>query len=534
MDGARVRELGQKMMEHAKRRPREVVVGVVAVVVLILGVVSCQTTPRGTAVKPMGEGIGEPEVRVRIKSGAASVKIAGAGQFAIQPLSGDPAIMDGPLVVSATGTGCRVVDAKGKAKDFAGLSALDVVPGEKDSAGLPAKVQVDGVTYPGRIRVIPRGARGGGQAWVDPGAIIVGDAVGRGILAAPEPVGKGHGPAEEPLTRGTGTEEKKHGQPEEPVARGTNGQPTSPRGKSTDRGGTAIGGTGTGKLDVVEFLPMENYLTGVVGAELYKEWPLTAFEVQAVCARTYALHERERSQKLGRDYDLESTTADQAYNGGTPLPVAIKAAAETRGVAITWQGRLLRAYYSSTCGGRTASAADIWPTGPGYEFNLDLPIQAAHRETMCQASPRYRWEAVRDRTELSRRIREWGRANGHPISGMGLLSVVRVAGVNSDERPNKYTVEDDKKRTFAIDCEQLRQACSATVAGLAEIPKEQKVWASDFEFDVKGQTVTIRGRGFGHGVGMCQFCTKAFAERGDNWRDIVLRYYPGAKLERAY
>jgi SpoIID/LytB domain protein len=117
---------------------------------------------------------------------------------------------------------------------------------------------------------------------------------------------------------------------------------------------------------------------------------------------------------------------------------------------------------------------------------------------------------------------------------MGLLSVVRIAGVNSDERPNKYSVEDDRHKQFTIGCEELRQACGQTVAGLAEIPKDQKVWASDFEFEIRGQTVTIRGRGFGHGVGMCQFCTKAFAERGDNWRDIVLRYYPGAKLERAY
>lgn len=461
-----------------------------AVAVVLVWLVSCQTTPPGTAVKPLGEGVGEPEIRVRIKSGVGSVKIAGARQFAVQPLSGGPALMDAPLVVSATAGGCRIVDARGTAREFSGLSPLDLVPGEKDAAGNAARVQVDGTSYPGRIRIMPRGARPTGQA-AKPESIIVGEGVGRGILAAPG--------------------QEASAQPKKPAA------PVAPA-----------------KLDVIEFLPMETYLLGVVGAELYKDWPLTAFEVQAVCARTYALHERERSQRLGRDYDLESTTADQAYNGGTPLPVAVKAMAETRGVAITWRGRLLRAYYSSTCGGRAASAADIWPTGPGYEFNLDLPIQAAHRETMCQGSPRYRWEAVRDRAELSKRIKEWGRANGHPISGMGLMSVVRVAAINSDERPSKYTIEDDRKKTYPIDCEQLRQACGQTVAGLAEIPKEQKVWASDMEFEVKGQSVTIRGRGFGHGVGMCQFCTKGFADRGDSWKDIVLRYYPGAKLERAY
>src|SRR5204862_447588 len=132
---------------------------------------------------------------------------------------------------------------------------------------------------------------------------------------------------------------------------------------------------------------------------------LTAFQVQAVCARTYALHERARAARLGRDFDLEASTYDQAYNGGAPLPVALQAVADTRGVVITWQGHILRAYYSSTCGGRTASAKDIWPTGPGYEFNLDAPIQAQHRESACEASPRYRWDAVRDRAELSQRMK---------------------------------------------------------------------------------------------------------------------------------
>jgi stage II sporulation protein D len=53
-------------------------------------------------------------------------------------------------------------------------------------------------------------------------------------------------------------------------------------------------------------------------------------------------------------------------------------------------------------------------------------------------------------------------------------------------------------------------------------------------FEGLGTKITIHGRGFGHGVGMCQYCTKAFADRGRHWRDIVLGFYPGAKLERAY
>jgi stage II sporulation protein D len=49
-----------------------------------------------------------------------------------------------------------------------------------------------------------------------------------------------------------------------------------------------------------------------------------------------------------------------------------------------------------------------------------------------------------------------------------------------------------------------------------------------------GGQVVIRGRGFGHGVGMCQYCARAMAARGDDWREMVLRFYPGARVERAY
>lgn len=288
------------------------------------------------------------------------------------------------------------------------------------------------------------------------------------------------------------------------------------------------------RLDVVEVVPIETYLVGVVAAELYRDWPLTAFQVQAVCARTYALHERARAQRQGRDYDLESTTQDQAYNGGTPLPVAVQAVNDTRGVVLTWQGRLLRAYYSSTCGGRTASARDVWPTGQGYEFNLDAPIQAHRREVACDASPRFRWEAVRDRAEVSRRIREWGKANGSPVAKLGLLVSVSAAETNADGRPTKYTLSDDRRATYTLPAESLRQACNQTVAGLPELTRQTRVWSSDMEFVGKGNVVSIRGRGFGHGVGMCQFCTKGFADRGRSWRQIVLGFYPGAKLERAY
>jgi stage II sporulation protein D len=488
----RVRSVMAMGMKHVRERPYHVAAAAAAVLAVAIGLWSCQSPPRVGGIQSAAMP-SEPDVRVRIKQGVPQVGLSGPAEFVLQPEAGKPATMSGPLTVTATPTGCTVKDGRGGTRDFGG-PAIDVIGVGEDSAAatLASRIKVDGMSYPGHIRIVPRGDR------------VSVRAPGPAILASPEP---GQPPRATPKASGPA------------ASKGGSSQPSA---------------APAAKLDVIEVLPVETYLAGVVAAELFKEWPLTAFEVQAVCARTYALHERARAAKLGRDYDLEATTYDQAYNGGVQLPVAVEAVSETRGVVLTWQGRLLRAYYSSTCGGRTASARDIWPTGAGYEFNLDAPIQAHHREVACQASPRFQWDAPRDRAELSKRIREWGKANGAPTAKMSLLVSATVAERNADQRPVRYTLLDDKRTEYAIGAEELRQACNTAVAGLPELTRETKVWASDMEFEQQGTKIVIHGRGFGHGVGMCQYCTRALADRGRHWREIVLGFYPGAALERAY
>lgn len=287
-------------------------------------------------------------------------------------------------------------------------------------------------------------------------------------------------------------------------------------------------------MDVIEVVPVETYLSGVIIAEMPKHWPLGAFQVQAVCARTYALHERARSIRNGKAWDLEAGELDQAYNGGVEIANAVKAVADTRGVVLTTEGGLLRAYYSSTCGGRTAGAASVWPTGPGFEFNLAAPIQPNPREAACKESPVFRWSLTRDRAELSRQLREWGKANGHPIGKLALIEGVETVQTNAVGRPTRYLVSDDRGGSHPIAAELLRVACNYSVAGVKPVTRETRVRSGDLEMEVTPSGVAIRGRGFGHGVGMCQYCAKAFAERGEPWPEAVLRFYPGAKLERAY
>jgi stage II sporulation protein D len=337
-------------------------------------------------------------------------------------------------------------------------------------------------------------------------------------------------------------------------------------------------------FDVVAFVAMEEYLSGVVAREMLTGWPPAAYQVQAVAARTYALQERQRSMNAGASFDVESSDRDQVYGGATSNGAAREAVRSTRGVALMDGDRLLRAYYSSTCGGRTAAARETWPTGPGYEYNLAGPIQEHHREFACQQSPLFRWSVERPKGELVQRLRWFGERNGFPVKRIRDLRAIEIGSVNLDGRPSRYRVVESDSTSYALSAEELRLACNtnangsvasvpapgvpgssmpgtslagagssgvmgyaggapappggpmiaAPAPGIPDIDRRTRVHSSDLEVVVRGDKVAISGRGFGHGVGMCQYCAKGFAERGEDWRTMIERFYPGARIVSVY
>ncbi len=344
-------------------------------------------------------------------------------------------------------------------------------------------------------------------------------------------------------------------------------------------------------FDVVDFVNIEDYLPGVVGKEMLVGWPLAAYQAQAVAARTYALHERQRS--AGGSYDVESSDRDQVYGGTTTNATAREAVRSTRGVVLMDGDKLLRTYYSSTCGGRTAAAKDTWPIGPGFEYNLAAPIQEHHRDFACQASPLFRWSVERPRWELAQRLKWFGERYGHPVKKIKDVRSIEVAVVNSDGRPSKFRVSEGSGAQYVLSAEELRLACNTNANGsqitlapvddfdpaggadirksvvprvaiepgdimgfggaggtttakptapaamaaplsVPDIDRKTRVASSDFEVVIRGDKAIITGRGFGHGVGLCQYCAKAFAERGEDWRTMMARFYPGARVTNMY
>lgn len=288
------------------------------------------------------------------------------------------------------------------------------------------------------------------------------------------------------------------------------------------------------RFDVVERVPIESYIPGVIAKELYPGWSLHAYKAQAVAARSYAMHERQRRMAMGSHFDVESTTRDQVYGGQTDNQTALHAAGLTRGEVLTWRGHLLRAYYSSTTGGRAASAADVWPVRDGWEFNLMPPIQASPRDDADAFSPLYRWTVTRDRRDLTRRIRAYGVAQGFSVGRLSRLTRIEIEQSNEFGRPTEHRIYDADGRSWTLSSEHMRLACNTAAADLPRPSRDKRVNSSDVAFEIRGDVVTITGRGFGHGVGMSQFGAEGMSRNGSTYAQILAHYYPGSAIEDRY
>ncbi len=120
-----------------------------------------------------------------------------------------------------------------------------------------------------------------------------------------------------------------------------------------------------GRLTVVNTLPLEEYIMGVVPAEMPSKWNVEAHKAQAIAARSYAIANLNKRGSHG--YDLKDTPADQAYGGASSeTPQTNHAVLSTRGEVLTYNNKIIPAYYHASSGGKTISAGKIW--------NHDLPF----------------------------------------------------------------------------------------------------------------------------------------------------------------
>lgn len=310
-----------------------------------------------------------------------------------------------------------------------------------------------------------------------------------------------------------------------------------------------------GAIDVVADVPMEDYLPGVVAKELYRDWGLEAFRAQAIAARSFAVCEQAH-WSMRRHYDVVAGEASQAWAGAVKDAKPREAAASTRGMVLAYEGRVVPAYYSSTCGGTPATASESITRNPNHDIP---PLARAEGGApgagpCCSAAKHYRWKQDFANADVCAQLRRWAAeqlappdaARAHAIEAesgtdapLAELSRIRriasidVGAVNAAGRPTRLRLVDQDGSTIDMRAEEFRRAVAFAPEG-QPAPKDRLRSSHLVRAAVQGDRIRFEGHGYGHGAGMCQHGAQALAASGRSAAQILSTYYPGSTVVRAY
>ena len=261
-----------------------------------------------------------------------------------------------------------------------------------------------------------------------------------------------------------------------------------------------------GTLTVVNELDLEDYVAGVVMGEVPKDWPLEALKAQAMASRTFAVMKRAEARAIGKTWDLENHTYYQVYRGSAQAPPSIrKSVLSTRGLVVTWKGKPINALFHSNCGGQTSRAGDVWGGNEPYLQSVVCRF--------CRNGPHYSWTALLGHGDISRDLR---------AAGLMVGDLSDLTPLDRDEagRILKILAQDTDGRRFEIKGSAFRAAIGPDL-----------IRGTRFDVKLTADGFRFKGRGWGHGVGLCQEGACGMAQAGYNAKEILRKYYPGTLVE---
>lgn len=317
-----------------------------------------------------------------------------------------------------------------------------------------------------------------------------------------------------------------------------------------------------GNLTVINIVPLEDYVRGVLPYEMSNDWPLEALKAQAVCARTYAYM---NLGKHGRDgFDICNTTDCQVYRGvGLASALTDQAVDETNGKYVWYDGQLAQTFYFSSDGGATEDVRNIW------NANADMPylvgVTDSYEALVSSRISQYNWTKTISKSEAAETLRGKG-------YNCGTIVKVYVSEYSPTGNPVATTFLDSAGKKWSFSPEKLRLwfglrsnrfdvngqsggggyslkgaegALTTAVDGLYAVDGSgavtqisgapyvitgagtEQVSSGDSS---SGDTVTFAGSGWGHNVGMSQWGANAMAGQGKTYIDILTFYFAGVEV----
>ncbi|NQT21990.1 MAG: SpoIID/LytB domain-containing protein, partial [Candidatus Omnitrophica bacterium] len=258
------------------------------------------------------------------------------------------------------------------------------------------------------------------------------------------------------------------------------------------------------KLLVINHIDVEDYLYGVLYYETPHYWPMEALMVQAIAARTFALYRKEEMKKA--DYDLTSDVYSQVYGGQRGERWRTKWAVNlTKEKVLTYNRKIFPTYFHSICGGHTEDASNLWTT--------DLTPLKGRKCPYCKRTRRFSWKAMFSYKQMEQRLNAYG---------------IKCKGVS-------YILEGKRNKSGRLTTIRIKDS-----NGVIDIPANKfrlalgpaMIRSTNFTIKITPKGVLFVGKGWGHGVGMCQWGAFGMAQRGYDHDQILYFYYPGTKIEK--
>lgn len=259
-------------------------------------------------------------------------------------------------------------------------------------------------------------------------------------------------------------------------------------------------------------MKMEDYIMGVVAAEMEPSWPREALAAQAIIARSFTL------QKIADNGGVPSRNAHastdikefQAYDAGRVNDNVREAVENTRGQVAVHEGQFIRGWFHAYAGPRTALAREgleFRGPNPPYIKIVDSPAEGVIPAEEGEWTASFPLSRIRS---VTRQITG---------SDPGNVTQVTVAQKGPSGRVTRFRVND-----VEVSGPQMRQALGSTVMRSTFVDRVR----------IEGNSLVMAGKGYGHGVGMCQWGARALAEDGSNAEEIVRYYYRNVEIVKMW
>jgi len=257
------------------------------------------------------------------------------------------------------------------------------------------------------------------------------------------------------------------------------------------------------KLLVVNNIDLEDYVKGILYHEASHYWPMEALKAQAIVSRTYAVFQRQENK--GRNFDVTSDIYSQVYGGRASERYRTnKAVEETKGIVLTFQGKVFPTYFHATCGGHTEDASVLW--------NTDLPPLKGVVCNFCRQSEHFKWHYVLSLEEIKKELNQ---------AGFKIGNIFDLVVLNRD---NSGRVTDlsivSSSGIVKIPAKDFRGALGPNI-----------IRSTNFHVSIVDKDAVFEGLGWGHGVGLCQWGAYFMSKQGYSAEQILKYYYPGTDVK---